>query len=100
MESLAPGAAHIGVMKKSIRPAATETAPAAVRLAGHELLSEGSPFVKEGRHSHLAHSHYGTGGTGRGKCSCGALSEVLDSGTKRKAWHRGHKDEVRAGGGA
>lgn len=99
--SLGPSAAHISAMNKNPMASAGDAAAVpSVRLSGHELLSEGAPFVKEGRHSHLARSSYGTGGTGRGKCSCGALSEVLDSGTKRKAWHRGHKDEIRGAGRA
>lgn len=65
------------------------------RLAGHELTSEGAPHDAKGRPAYPVRYGYGTGGTGRGKCSCGALSGVLDSGTKRKAWHRGHKDEIR-----
>lgn len=66
------------------------------RLAGHELISEGAPFDIKGHPAFPARSSYGTGGTGRGKCSCGALSDVLDSGTKRKVWHRGHKEEIRS----
>lgn len=65
------------------------------RLSGHELLDEGAAYVKAGRWSHRIH-YRGTGGTGRGKCSCGMVSEVLDSGTKRKAWHREHKNTIRA----
>lgn len=64
------------------------------RLAGHELISEGAPYDAKGRPAYPVRSGYSTGGTGRGKCSCGALSDVLDSGAKRKGWHRGHKDEI------
>lgn len=64
------------------------------RLPGHELISEGAPFDAKGRPEFPSRSGYGTGGKGRGKCSCGALSDVLDSGTKRKAWHRGHKENI------
>lgn len=63
-------------------------------LSGHGLIREGAPFRDDGSMM-IARSH-GTGGTGRGMCSCGALSEVLTSGNQRKAWHRKHKDEVRA----
>ena len=37
------------------------------------------------------------GGTGRAKCRCGALSDILHSSKERKAWHREHKAGVRAG---
>lgn len=67
------------------------------RLAGHELLAEGAAFFKQGRHILRAYTNR-TGGVGFARCSCGALSEVLDSGAKRKAWHRGHKDELRNDG--
>lgn len=67
------------------------------RLAGHELMDEGAAFFKEGRYILRAYANT-TGGAGLARCSCGALSEVLDSGAKRKAWHRGHKDEIRNGG--
>lgn len=35
------------------------------------------------------------GGEGRAVCSCGAYSPLLPSTTQRRAWHRGHKDEIR-----
>ena len=66
------------------------------RLAGHELLNEGAPYTKHGRNSYPARTGYGTGGKGHGKCSCGALSGWLESGSKRKQWHREHKDAIRA----
>ena len=68
------------------------------RVPGHELIREGAPFEANGRSSYPARWGSGTGGTGRGKCSCGALSEVLDSGAARKNWHRRHKDSVAASG--
>lgn len=34
-------------------------------------------------------------GPGRGKCSCGALSEILPTRAARKRWHREHKDAIR-----
>ena len=66
------------------------------RLPGHELVSEGAPFEADGRSSYPTRWMGGTGGTGRGKCSCGELSDVLYSGAKRKSWHRGHKDGIMA----
>lgn len=64
-------------------------------VPGHSLVREGAPHRDDGRPNNEAYSH-GTGGTGCGKCTCGALSPVLNSGTKRKAWHRQHKADVRA----
>ena len=66
------------------------------RVPGHELVSEGAPFNADGRSSYPTRWMGGTGGTGRGRCSCGALSDVVDSGAKRKSWHRGHKDGILA----
>jgi hypothetical protein len=64
------------------------------RLSGHELEHEGAPFRGDGRKIRAGWG--GTGSIGHGKCSCGALSPELTSGTQRKAWHRAHKDEIRA----
>lgn len=64
------------------------------RLAGHELLDEGAAYVKAGRWSHRI-TPRGTGGEGRGKCSCGVVSEILKSGNQRKAWHRDHKEAMK-----
>ena len=63
-------------------------------LSGHELYSEGAPFDALGRPVNVWQG--GTGGIGRGKCSCGEMSDVLNSGNKRKQWHREHKDTIRA----
>ncbi|MFS0832016.1 hypothetical protein ABC337_15300 [Arthrobacter sp. 1P04PC] len=63
------------------------------RLAGHELHYEGAPHDKQGRPINSVWG--GTAGVGRAKCTCGKLSPELTSGTKRKAWHRDHKDEIR-----
>jgi len=74
--------------------------PENTRLAGHELLYEGAPHEFRGAPRRLLRigSFYGgTGGTGRGKCSCGAYSDALTSGTKRKQWHREHKTAIREG---
>lgn len=61
------------------------------RVIGHTLAFEGAAHDEHGTRLHIH-----TGDTGRGKCSCGTLSEVLPSGTARKAWHRAHKDDVAA----
>jgi len=66
--------------------------PKNTRLTGHELLYEGLAFDSDGRRASLGWS---TGGKGHGRCSCGALSPELDSGSKRKAWHRDHKDKLK-----
>lgn len=61
------------------------------RVSGHTLRYEGAPIEKGGA--------WTTGGSGRAGCSCGAKSPVLDSGGKRKRWHREHKAEVLAAQG-
>jgi len=58
-------------------------------VPGHGLVSEGAAHDDAGARL-WAH----TGNAGRGKCSCGELSESLASGAARKAWHRRHKDDV------
>lgn len=63
------------------------------RLSGHELVNEGAPHDSKGRRFGIY--GYSTAGEGRGKCSCGKLSPVLNSGNQRKAWHREHKEEIR-----
>lgn len=59
------------------------------RVIGHTLAFEGAAHDEHGNRLHLH-----TGNAGRGKCSCGELSDVLASGTARRAWHRKHKDDV------
>ena len=67
------------------------------RLAGHSLQNEGAAFVvNEERRVVRAWPGRGISGRGRGLCSCGALSEMLDSGYARRNWHREHKAEVLA----
>lgn len=56
---------------------------ATTQIPGHGLRAEGKP---DGLYS-------GTR-TGRGVCSCGAKSEVLQSDTSRKRWHVQHKADV------
>lgn len=58
-------------------------------MSGHTLRNEGGAFDA------LGHRLHG-GKVGRGKCSCGALSEMLFSRNARKRWHREHKTEVLA----
>lgn len=61
------------------------------RVAGHSLLAEGAAFDDDGERI----SWNTTGGEGRAKCSCGALSEPLVSGIKRRDWHNEHKEGLR-----
>jgi len=68
------------------------------RVSGHELRNEGAPFDARRHRIGIVNR---TSGEGRGLCSCGALSDVLGSGSKRKAWHREHKSEqLQLGAGA
>lgn len=61
----------------------------------HALVAEGAAFLldplKDERPYRVMWNT--VGGRGRGLCSCGEMSEVLDSGAQRKTWHRGHKLE-------
>ncbi|MEU8199410.1 hypothetical protein AB0C10_37060 [Microbispora amethystogenes] len=69
--------------------------PRNTRLPGHELRNEGAPFAwSSGRYVRQRETW-----TGKGLCSCGAVSDVLDSNNARKRWHRAHKDEMRQSGG-
>lgn len=69
------------------------------RDARHWLADEGAAYIKVGQYSWRI-SYKGTGGIGRAKCSCGALSEDLPSGNQRKKWHREHRAEAKALQGA
>jgi hypothetical protein len=64
----------------------------ALIVPGHGLVSEGLPHDDEGYP--LIRNGFSHGGTGRAKCSCGTLSEILDSANKRKQWHRDHKNQI------
>lgn len=69
------------------------------RVKGHTLAFEGAPHaVNESGQVRRVWTHWtgGVGGFGRGYCSCGALSDLLDSAAKRRQWHREHKAEVSA----
>jgi hypothetical protein len=63
------------------------------RVAGHTLRAEGAPHVvtETGATARVWNGYGGIGGYGRGLCSCGAMSGLLDSAHQRKAWHRRHK---------
>lgn len=65
------------------------------RVSGHWLLSEGAAFTHVGSRRWPS----GTAGPGYGRCSCGAMSDWLDTGAARKRWHREHKAEVLYGQG-
>ncbi len=67
------------------------------RVKGHVLANEGAPFetyLVDGKPKRSGGPWGGISGMGCGLCSCGVMSEVLPSATKRKAWHRNHKDEI------
>lgn len=69
----------------------------ALLVPGHTLAYEGAAHNE---HGHVIVGYTGyihRGGKGRGKCSCGEMSEVLDSGKQRQQWHRDHKAQIRAG---
>lgn len=64
------------------------------RVHLHALLNEGAAFDDDGERKTFDRFVLGTAGEGRAKCSCGEMSDVLSSSTKRKAWHRQHKTDV------
>ena len=67
--------------------------PENTRVAGHSLLWDGAPHNDQGQR--IAHVYLmEKGGEGRGKCSCGTLSDVLPSKGARQRWHKEHKAEV------
>lgn len=61
-----------------------------MRVRGHTLTGEGAPHDEHG--SRISRGTYAAQ-AGRGRCSCGELSDVLPSGYARKQWHRAHKAE-------
>lgn len=61
-------------------------------VPGHTLVGEGAPHDNRGYR--IGHWSLGVSGCGRGRCSCGALSPVMQSANQRKQWHREHKAEV------
>lgn len=60
----------------------------------HTLASEGAPYNDEGRRLYPI-TRDGIGGSGRGKCSCGLLSDILPSAARRQKWHRDHKAAIK-----
>jgi hypothetical protein len=62
-------------------------------LSQHGLVGEGAPMNDHGYRIGRLNS---TSGSGRARCACGELSSIFDSAAKRKAWHREHKDSIRA----
>jgi hypothetical protein len=67
--------------------------PENTRVAGHSLEWEGAPHNEHGSRIQRAYPME-KGGEGRGKCSCGTLSDVLPSKSARQRWHKDHKAEV------
>lgn len=66
-------------------------------VKGHTLRCEGAPFerIAQGGSIYARRlNNGGVSGTGRALCSCGATSDVLESGGARKQWHREHKAAV------
>lgn len=63
-----------------------------MRVPGHHLVDGGAPFYGKNR-PRPVNIYGGVSGTGFAQCSCGAQSEVLDSGAARKRWHDNHRYE-------
>lgn len=69
----------------------------ALIVQGHTLADEGRPLGQIGCAACATpEAEAARPRVGHAKCSCGALSEHLDSDAKRKAWHREHKEQVQA----
>ena len=66
------------------------------RLSGHGLWSEGWPVEADQVSNQGWRPGRYRADVGRGLCECGEMSEVLDSASQRKAWHKTHKEQVRA----
>lgn len=64
------------------------------RVQGHTLVWEGAPHDADGRRIRRGNWGDGKSGTGRAKCSCGALSDELPSKGARQRWHREHKESL------
>lgn len=58
-------------------------------VKGHTLFREGWPCYSNGAECTMMWTN------GHAVCSCGAVSECLDSTAARKRWHRLHKQEVK-----
>lgn len=63
------------------------------RVPGHTLRLEGAPHDETGRRISCGW-HGGVSGEGRALCSCGEMSDVLSSATRRQLWHKDHKQDV------
>ena len=61
-------------------------------LKGHALRAEGKAHMPGDETSWIRVK----ASFGRGLCECGVLSPVEWTDAARKAWHAGHKDEIRA----
>lgn len=57
-----------------------------LRVSGHWLVDEGRVYASREFYRRMQ--------TGRGRCSCGARSPLLNTDASRKRWHREHKEEV------
>lgn len=68
-----------------------------LRAKGHTLVAGGKPFDRWGVR---LFPEVGPGDrlSGRAMCSCGAMSQSLDSERARIRWHTDHKKEVIAHG--
>lgn len=69
-----------------------------MRVKGHALRNEGAPFVvsETGDVVRVHLGYGGVGGFGRGVCTCGEMSDLLDSAGQRRRWHKAHKMAVAA----
>jgi hypothetical protein len=65
--------------------------PKPLRVRGHTLVGEGSRHDEYGGRISIWDSVYPDDKTGCGLCSCGEVSELLDSKNARMRWHRDHK---------
>lgn len=55
----------------------------------HALCYNGAPYDADGQLRHIDKRI--TSGSGRARCACGALSDVLPTGSARRAWFKDHK---------
>jgi hypothetical protein len=87
---------QVSVAWKGATAAEVETGPKRSRVGktlvkGHGLRSEGQPYVVDLNKQVVR----ADGWYGRALCSCGWLSEMLDTNNERKRVHRWHKDLMR-----
>lgn len=62
--------------------------PRNTRVSGHYLIREGFPHDSNGYELGWQAKQ------GRGKCSCGALSDWYDTTAARQRWHSSHKADI------